>query len=162
MTRRPSISQVEHIVSRVCQRCGYVHGTDDARVVNRFSAGEKIFIAKHGNIQRFTRAEAEYDECTWRINKNAQTENGTEKISEIVVPENTIKHQPTEKIYQFPAAMIEVAAREKAWLDFLAHVNSSLLVWQIDDSIHSSIDSPIDWLRRCSKELFAILPAVAV
>ena len=72
--------QVEPIVSRTCQRCGYVHSSDNARVVNRFSAGEKIFIAKHGNIQRRTRTEAEHDECNWRINKNAQTENETETM----------------------------------------------------------------------------------
>lgn len=56
-----------------CQHCGHVHGSDDARAVKRFSAVPK-FVARHGRVQRDTRAEAERDECAWRVNKNARHE----------------------------------------------------------------------------------------
>jgi len=143
-------------VSRVCQLCGFVHKSDDAYAINRFSQDISKFVARHGKIQRPTRAEAERDECNWRIHRATKTENARKAIPKISIPEKTVKSEPP-KIQPFPAAMMEIAAREKAWLEFLAHVNLSLLVWQIDKSIHNSIDSPIVWLRRCSKELLDML-----
>lgn len=62
---------LDTVVSRVCSRCGYIHGTDDARRVNRFSAKPATFMAKHGHTLRATREEAEKDECAWRIENNA-------------------------------------------------------------------------------------------
>jgi len=62
-------NQLDAKVNRVCQRCGFVHGSDDAYAINRFSQNKIKFIARHGETQRFTRAEAEQDECNWRIRR---------------------------------------------------------------------------------------------
>ena len=61
---------MKRLSERVCHLCGYVHASDAARRMNRFSAGKKIYVAKHGNIQRSTRVEAEKDECSWRTLTN--------------------------------------------------------------------------------------------
>lgn len=139
-----------------CLRCGYVHCSDDARAINRFSHDKSAFIAKHGQIPRPTRAEAELDECTWRINNKPQvlfiSESALETSGQVEMSEKAIK-----TVQPFPTSLMEIAAREKAWLDFLAHANISLIVWKIDHSLHGSIDAPTAWLSRCCNELLDII-----
>ena len=152
---------LERLVSRACPSCGHIHTSDDARCVNRFSEKPKRFIAQHGHTLRHTRQEAEKDECAWRV------ENKAKQLS-------AIQHQPRKKQVEialksvvkkippeFPAAKMEIAAREKAWLDFLAHINTSLIVWEIDKSLHGDIDSPVEWLQRCRDELAAMLQNIS-
>ena len=91
---------------KVCQRCGYVHGSDDARVLNRFSGIPSGFIAKHGDAQRHTREQAEYDECTWRVTQPSSTvETAVTAIALQTTPAKT-----TNLKEPFPAALMEVAA----------------------------------------------------
>lgn len=51
---------------QICPKCGQVHRSNDARAINRFSP-ETSYMAAHGDTPRGTRAEAERDECDWRI-----------------------------------------------------------------------------------------------
>lgn len=54
------------------------------------------------------------------------------------------------------APVVERLAREKAWRNFLAEVNASLLVWTLDASVRADCESPLAWVRRCAAELDAI------
>lgn len=137
---------------RICNRCGYIHCSDDARAVGRFS-GQPRFVAKHGHIPRDTRAEADYDECTWRVSRNIEPPI-VEKQAVTIEVEAIKPRLPSPP---FPAAEMETAAREKAWLDFLSHANFSLMVWQIDSSIHGSMEAPTVWLARCCNELLELV-----
>lgn len=137
---------------KVCSRCGYIHCSDDAQAVNRFS-GRLKFVAKHGHIPRDTRAEADFDECTWRVSRNILPPPAKYKD----VEEAVIVEKPSVPVAPFPAAEMEIAGREKAWLEFLAQANFSLMVWQIDSSIHDSMEAPTVWLSRCCNELLALV-----
>ena len=141
---------------RVCNRCRYIHCSDDARAINRFS-GQLRFVARHGHIPRQTRAEADYDECSWRVSNNILPPPVRYKAVEEAVIVEVEPIKVLAPASPFPAAEIEIAAREKAWLDFLTHANVSLMVWQIDNSIHSSMEHPTAWLSRCCKELLALV-----
>lgn len=138
---------------RVCDRCGYIHCSGDVGAIGRFS-GQPKFVAKHGHIPRDTRAEADYDECTWRVSRNIQPPPVVSAEKPIIEVEAIKPLLPSPP---FPAAEMETAAREKAWLDFLSHANFSLMVWQIDSSIHGSIEAPTAWLSRCCNELLALV-----
>lgn len=56
----------------------------------------------------------------------------------------------------FPAARMEVAAREKAWSDFLAHIRFSLEVWAIDPDVRAGCEHPVRWIRRLATELASL------
>lgn len=55
---------------------------------------------------------------------------------------------------------MEVAARAKAWRDFLAHVQFSLMVWQIDPEVRQG-EHVIHWLRGCRDDLDALVSGVS-
>ena len=56
----------KNLSKKICNKCGYVHGSDDARAINRFSAKkETLYVARHGGKHRRTREEAERDECAY-------------------------------------------------------------------------------------------------
>ena len=122
--------KTELCVSPACPLCGYVHSSDDAQAVGRFLATPTTFIAKHGCVPRRTREEAESDECAWRVS-NAEQREAKPCQAELALP--MVVKQTPKPAQTFPAATMEIAAREKAWLDFLAHINFSLTVWQIDE-----------------------------
>ena len=52
-----------------CPSCGYIHTANDARAVDRFSAGVRYVAATAPTPIRATRAEAEADECEWRTRR---------------------------------------------------------------------------------------------
>jgi len=118
-----------------------------------------MFMAKHGGALRRTRQEAERDECDWRI---ANPPPEPQKMHAVRLQARA-RLAPAAPVVAtdpqvFPAALMERKAREHAWVQFLAHVNYSLIAWQIDVSIHAHIEKPTDWMARCCGELRDMLP----
>lgn len=60
-----------------CPACDHVHASDDARAVGRFDPAPTTYVAAHGGPPRATRTEAEADECAWRREQSARTEEET-------------------------------------------------------------------------------------
>ena len=57
----------KNLSKKICGECGCVHGSDDARAINRFSADKAtLYVAQHGGAYRRTREEAERDECAYK------------------------------------------------------------------------------------------------
>ena len=60
----------KNLSKKICGECGYVHGSDDARAINRFSPDRPtLYVAQHSNVHRLTRKDAERDECMFRQEK---------------------------------------------------------------------------------------------
>lgn len=136
-------------MKNACTTCGYIHAGDDARAVGRFT-GTPTYVAAHaGTPPRATRAEAEADECAWRVDRRPPTPVDP-PTSETPRP---APEEPTPAPEPFPAATMETAARAKAWCDFLTEIQTSLMVWQIDASVRTGCEDVREWLRRCRDEL---------
>ena len=58
------------------------------------------------------------------------------------------------------AAGLEGLARLQAWEKFKHEALFSLYVWKIDGSLRGQVESPVEWLRRCSRELDDILGGI--
>lgn len=136
-----------------CSACGFVHGSNWARAVDRFGGAPGYVAAGAPTPVRATRAEAEADECAWRAARR-------DEVRLTVAPSPAARVTPPEAPKPppgpFPAARMETAARERAWLRFLAEIEFSLTVWQLDPDTHTEA-SPLAWLARCRDQLDAIL-----
>lgn len=146
--------------SRVCLRCGSVHSSDDVRAIGRFSVESMTYVAKHGHLARLTREEAENDECAWRIDESTKSQPKAEIVPmaiQMELPLKVVTEKKPNSAHPFPSITMEVAAREKAWLDFLVQVNMSLMVWKIDHSLRGRIEAPTVWILQRINELRSML-----
>lgn len=138
-----------------CEVCGYIHCSTDARAVGRFTGLRGYVAATAPTPIRETRAEAEADECAWRLRRP--------KRAPVPLPVTTRRApEPAaepEPVQPFPAVEMETAARAKAWRDFLAQVRMSLEVWQIDETVRENGEHVVAWVRRCRDDLDGALRA---
>lgn len=154
-----------------CTSCGYIHTTTDARAIARFAGTPSYVAANAGTPPRATRAEAEADECAWRqANRDhrgdaAALHPDATGAQALTVDGGSVERgagrtppaaPPPEP---FPAALMETAARAKAWRDFLAETQMSLMVWQLDASVRAGCEDVRAWLRRCRDELAELVPS---
>ena len=140
-----------------CPACGHVHASNDARAVGLFSPEPTMYVAATaGTPARATRAEAEADECAGRQGRrNAQSTDGAEPDGQAPSgPSASAAPEQSRPVEQpFPAALMETAARAKAWRDFLAQVHFSLMVWQLDGEVRDGCEHVLAWLRACRDDL---------
>lgn len=136
--------------ARVCATCGYVHASNDARAVGRFTGEPRFVAADAGTPSRATRAEAEADQCTWRASRPASPPAAPSHRSS---PPSSPVAVPSSEPQPFPASLIETAARAKAWCEFLTQVRLSLLVWEIDVEVRTGCESATEWVARCLDDL---------
>ncbi len=153
-------------MSEPCPRCGWIHSPDSVRVVgSRFSGPVAGYRSILGGPMRATRDEAMRDYCDTKRQPQPKHEPlaapgpVAEQLPLFELPAAVLPSAPAP---EFPADRFEVAAREDAWLKFLAQARLSLLVWQIDPSIHDRVEHVLTWLRRCMTELNDLMtPAAA-
>lgn len=154
-----------------CPQCGFVHASNDARAVGRFTRSAAGYAADFGGAPvRTTRAEAEADMCTHRATSSrlcgrmdrqpsskgtalSSTDSPVSATRVRILPEALQPQEPPS----FPAAAMEVAAREGAWLRFLSEARLSLLVAEIDDSVRDGAGDVLAWLRRCCDDLSSLV-----
>ena len=134
-----------------CPACGYIHSSNDARAVGRLTETPTYAAANALTPARQTRAEAEADECRWRQSRPSPP---IPKVPP--VPARPVVRVVESEPEPFPAERMEVAARAKAWRDFLANVHFSLMVWQIDPEVRKG-EHVIHWLRECRDDLDALI-----
>ena len=135
-----------------CPACDHIHGSNDARAVGRFTATPTYVAANAQTPPRRTRSEAEADECRWRQSRPAAPAPASLPVSARPAAEKEPKPEPPP----FPAERMELAARVKAWCDFLAHAQFSLMVWQIDPEVRKG-EHVMQWLRGCRDDLDALV-----
>lgn len=70
-------------------------------------------------------------------------------------PAPTPAETPPAEPQEFPAALMETAARAKAWRDFLTQARFSLLIWDLDPEVRAGCQDVREWLRGCRVEVGA-------
>ena len=133
-----------------CPECDYIHASNDAIAVGRFTASPTYRAANAPASERTTRVEAEADECRWRQSRPAAP------VSEPTALRPPVVKAPAPEPEPFPAERMESAARAKAWRDFLAHVQFSLMVWQTDPEVRKG-EHVMHWIRSCRDDLDALV-----
>ena len=51
------------------------------------------------------------------------------------------------------AAAAETLARKQAFLEFMRHIQYSLIVWQIDETVRENCEPVTDWVKDCANAL---------
>lgn len=134
---------------KICRICDWVHSADDVIAVGRFSSAQKFRARYDGSPIRDTRDEAMRDWCASRKRRNQETLPLIYSRPARVKRAEKIAVEPTE----FPAALMETAARAKAWSEFLRQVLFSLTIWNLDAAIRDECAHVMDWLTACRDEL---------
>jgi hypothetical protein len=144
------------VIGPTCPRCGWIHAAVTV-VGSRFRPGGITgYRSALGGPVRATRDEAARDWCDTKRQQRNERPTPRPQAAEPphlfdlprIVGQSEPKPPP-----EFPTALMETAARAKAWRDFLAQARMSLLIWQIDTDLHDEIEHVLTWLRRCSAEL---------
>ena len=130
-----------------CVICGHIHTPGDAVAVGRFGGAVRYAAANGSTPPRATRAEAEADQCDWRVLRAWRVQRPHHPSLPFPAAEGTpsaLKPPPP-----FPAAAMETLAREKAWCDFLTQVRFSLVVWEIDPEVRAGCTPVVEWIASC-------------
>lgn len=151
-----------------CPACGYVHASWDAQSTGRFNAAATRFVAANaGTPERATRIEAERDECQWRqrrrpssrgrMDRQPSSKGTVQNHADSPASATRVRTLPGGPRLSdppvFPAARMELLARERAWTELLKQLAFTLTVWDLDSDVRAQLEHPSEWARRMSVEL---------
>lgn len=133
----------------ICEFCHWVHSAGEVVRIGRFSTAPKFRAQFDGAPIRETRDEAMRDLCANRAGRNQETL----PLTFSPVPKLVRAEKPVSEPVEFPAALMETAARAEAWKKFLEQVLFSLTVWNLDDTVRTECAHVADWLAVCRDDL---------